>query len=73
MEDYQRQFLALLCHADPLSPMQQAQPCTVGLMKLLRIDVELQNPTNLQTAMSLARAYEVRLLEELADPKPPIR
>lgn len=73
VEDHQCQFLALFCSADPLSPMQQVQLFTSGLLKPLRTDVELQNPTNLQTAMSLARAYEVRLQEEPAEPKPPIR
>lgn len=73
VEEYQRQFLALLCRADPLSPTQEVQLFTAGLMKPLRTDVELQNPTNLQTAMSLARAYEVRLLEEPAEPKLPVR
>lgn len=73
MEDYQRQFLALLCRADPLSPMQQVQLFTAGLLKPLRTDVELQHPTNLRTAMSPARAYEVRTQEESADLKQPVR
>lgn len=72
VEDYQRQLLALLCRTDPLSPMQQVQLFTVGLLKPLRTDVELQHPTNLQTAMSLAMAYEVRIQEEPAEPKLPV-
>lgn len=51
---------------------KQVQLFTTGLMKPLRTDVELQNPTNLQTAMSLAKAYEVWLLEEPTKPKPPM-
>lgn len=31
-----------------------------SLPNQLQIDVELQNPTDLQGAMSLARAYELR-------------
>jgi hypothetical protein len=33
---------------------------TAGLGEPLRTNVELQSPTQLQTAMSLARAYERR-------------
>lgn len=40
---------------------------TAGLLNPLRTDVELQNPSNLQTAMSLARVYERRLLEDYMD------
>ena len=39
---------------------QQVQIFTSGLTDLLRVDVELQNPSDLQVAMSLARAYEQR-------------
>jgi len=60
VEEYQQQFLALLCRCDGLSVPQQINLFTAGLGQPLRTDVELQAPTNLQTAMSLARAYEQR-------------
>jgi hypothetical protein len=31
---------------------------TAGLLKPLKTDVELQNPLDMEMAMSLARAYE---------------
>lgn len=52
-----------------LSPTQQVQLFTTGLQKSQHTNVEPQHTTNLQTTMSLARAYEERLTEELADPK----
>jgi hypothetical protein len=58
VEEYQRQFSVLLCHCDDLSPSQQVNMFTSGLGEPLRTDIELQAPTNLQSAMSLARAYE---------------
>lgn len=60
VEAYQRWFLALLCRTEPLS-LQQVQLFTVGLDNPLKTDVELQHMANLQTAMSLCRAYELRL------------
>jgi hypothetical protein len=60
VEEYQWQFSVLLCHCDNLSPSQQVNMFTVGLGESLRTDVELQTPTTLQYAMSLARAYERR-------------
>jgi hypothetical protein len=60
VEEYQRQFSVLLCRCDDLSPSQQVNMFTAGLGEPLRTDVELQNPTTLQYAMSLARAYERR-------------
>jgi hypothetical protein len=57
VQEYQCQFSVLLCRCDDLSPSQQVM-FTAGLGEQLRTDVELQAPTNLQSAMSLARAYE---------------
>ncbi|KAM0891817.1 hypothetical protein ACQ4PT_026120 [Festuca glaucescens] len=72
VEEYQRRFLALLCRVQPSLPQsQQVNLFTVGLLKPLRTDVEIQNPTSLQMAMSLARAYEQRLLEAPMDIMPP--
>lgn len=58
VDEFQKQFLALLCRVEPLSPSQRVQFFTAELLNPLRTDVELQNPSNLQIAMSLARAYE---------------
>ncbi|WVZ51236.1 hypothetical protein U9M48_002397 [Paspalum notatum var. saurae] len=60
VEDYQRQFLALLCRCDRLTPQHQIDLFTTGLGQPLVSDVEMQWPANLQTAMSMARAYERR-------------
>ncbi|WVZ68636.1 hypothetical protein U9M48_017555 [Paspalum notatum var. saurae] len=60
VEEYQRQFLALLCRCDNLRPRHQIDLFTAGLGQPLGSDVEMQRPSNLQTAMSLARAYERR-------------
>jgi hypothetical protein len=60
VDEYTRQFSQLLCRCDDLSLTQQVNLYTAGLGEPLRTDVELQAPTHLQTAMSLARAYERR-------------
>lgn len=57
VEVYQKQFLALLCRTKSLLPTQQVQLFTVGLLNPLRTDVELQNPLNLQTALSPFRRH----------------
>ncbi|KAJ1259396.1 hypothetical protein BS78_10G151600 [Paspalum vaginatum] len=58
VEEYQRKFLALLCRCERLL-------FTAGLGQPLSSDVEMQRPrtVSLQTAMSLARAYERRQQE----------
>ncbi|KAJ1283957.1 hypothetical protein BS78_03G167300 [Paspalum vaginatum] len=60
VEDYQRQFLALLCRCNRLTPQHQIDLFTAGLGQPLASDVEMQWLANLQTAMSLALAYERR-------------
>jgi hypothetical protein len=62
VEEYQWQFSILLCRCDDLSPSQQVNMFTAGLGEPLRTNVELQTPTTLQYAMSLARTYERRTL-----------
>ena len=71
--EYQQQFLALLCRTEHLSSKQQVQLFTAGLRNPLKTDVELQNPSNLQTAMSLARAYEHHGEDDPANTLPPVR
>jgi hypothetical protein len=58
--EYQEKFLALLGHIEALSMAQQVSIFTAGLINLLKIDVELHNPQDLDTTMSLARAHELR-------------
>jgi hypothetical protein len=60
VEDYQRQFLQLLCRCDGLSPTHQMNLFTTGLGEPMTSDVEMQRPADLQAAMSLARAFERR-------------
>jgi len=64
--EYQRRFLALLCRCTDLTMQHQIDLFTAGLGQPLSSDVELQRPSNLQMAMSLARAYERRGLEAAA-------
>lgn len=71
--EYQRQLLALLCRTKQLSSKQQVQLFTASLRNPLKTDVELQNPSNLQTVRSLARAYEHRGEDDRAYTLPPVR
>jgi hypothetical protein len=63
VEEYERQFLALLCRCDNLTPPHQLDLFTAGLGQPLASDVEMQRPSNLQTALSLTRAFELRSKE----------
>jgi hypothetical protein len=60
VEDYQRRFLATLCHCKDVSATQKVHKFVAGLAEPLRTDVELEDPSNLQTAMKLVRAFERR-------------
>jgi hypothetical protein len=60
VEEYQCQFLQLLCYYDDMTLLQQVHMFTIGLGKPLRMDVELATPFDLQSMMSLTRAYERR-------------
>nr|CAH66611.1 H0211A12.14 [Oryza sativa] len=66
--DYQEKFMSLLSRAGPLMEVQKIELFTAGLQGKLRIDVELEAPALLDTAMSLARAYELRV--QIEDPVP---
>lgn len=66
--DYQEKFMSLLSRAGPLMEVQKIELFTAGLQGKLRIDVELEAPASLDTAMSLARAYELRV--QIEDPVP---
>jgi hypothetical protein len=58
VDDYTEHFLAHVARAGPLNEQQQVNIYTVGLLEPLKMDVELQNPQDMEMAMSLARAYE---------------
>jgi hypothetical protein len=58
--DYQERFLALLTRAGPLAEAQKTQIFTAGLQEPLSIDVEMQGPQSLETAMGFARSYKRR-------------
>jgi len=73
MEKYQRRFLALLCRCDDLTPQHQIDLFTAGLGQPLSSDVEMQRPTSLESAMSLARAYERRTSSSFQAPKSAFR
>jgi hypothetical protein len=60
VDDYQRQFLALLCRCDGLSTVHVMNLFTAGLGEPMTSDVEMQRSADLQAAMSLARAFERR-------------
>jgi hypothetical protein len=60
VDEYQRQFLALLCRCDGLSSVHAMNLFTAGLGEPMTSDVEMQRPADLQFAMSLARAFERR-------------
>ncbi|XP_019053919.1 PREDICTED: uncharacterized protein LOC109114927 [Nelumbo nucifera] len=59
--EYQRQFQTLLARASLVRPDQQVDMFTARLAEPLRVDVEMQSPPNLVTAMNLARAFERKL------------
>ncbi|XP_071680170.1 uncharacterized protein [Lolium perenne] len=60
LTEYVEKFMSLLAHNDPSRTKQQVQLFTSGLTDLLRVDVEMQKPLDLQVAMSMAHAYEQR-------------
>jgi hypothetical protein len=67
VEEYQRQFLVMLCRCDGLSAFHAMNMFTAGLGEPMTSDVEMQRPEDLQVAMSLARAFERRA--SVAPPK----
>ena len=59
VEDYQDRFQALLPRAGRLEEAQRVQLFTGGLLPPLSLQVQMQNPQSLVTAMSLARQFEL--------------
>ena len=60
VQDYTNRFQALACHASAVTAHQRAELFVGGLPDHIRVDVELQGPQDLQTAMYYARAFERR-------------
>ncbi|KAK1644330.1 hypothetical protein QYE76_062135 [Lolium multiflorum] len=62
VQDFADRFQSLACHAPGVSARQRAQLFVGGLPDHIRVDVEMREPQDLQTAMYYARAYEQRTL-----------
>lgn len=60
VNDYLEAFQSRMAHVGHLTPLQQVQLFTGGLLDPIRTDVEVQAPLDLQRAMYMARAYERR-------------
>jgi hypothetical protein len=67
IQEYKKQFLTLVCRCDSLTEEQHVELLTAGLCNPVRTDVDLQYPSNLEAAMSLAFAYERRGHEDEED------
>jgi hypothetical protein len=61
VDDYTKRFLALVAHAGNHDESQQVNIYTARLLEPLKTNVELLNPQDMETVMSLAQAYERRL------------
>jgi hypothetical protein len=61
IDEYQERFLTLLARCEDVNEQQQIAIFSAGLPPHMGIDVDLQKPTTLDDAMSLARAFERRL------------
>ncbi|WVZ89345.1 hypothetical protein U9M48_035766 [Paspalum notatum var. saurae] len=68
VDEYCEQFMTLACRDAELSKKQQVQLFIAGLCNPLQIDVSLRSPATLNEAITLARAYEQRLLLPAAPP-----
>ncbi|KAK1680969.1 hypothetical protein QYE76_041817 [Lolium multiflorum] len=62
VQDFADRFQALACHAPGISARQRADLFVGGLPDYIRVDVEMREPADLQTAMYYARAYEQRAI-----------
>ena len=71
VQEFADRFQAVACHAWDVSTRQQAEPFVGGLPEHIRVDVEMRDPSDLQTAMYYARAFERRAVA--MQPAPPPR
>ena len=78
VQDFADRFQALACHAPGVSARQRADLFVGGLPDYIRVDVEMREPEDLQTAMYYARAFEQRARAmqrafPASDDRPPAR
>jgi len=58
VQEFADQFQVVACHAQDISTRLRAKLFISGLSNHIRVDVEIRDPLNLQTAMYYARAFE---------------
>ena len=58
VQDFADRFQMLACHAPGVTARQRAELFVGGLPDHIRLDVEMRDPQDLQTAMYYACAYE---------------
>jgi hypothetical protein len=62
VQDFADRFQTLACHAPGVTARQRAELFVGGLPDHIRVDVEMREPQDLQSAMYYARAFEQRAL-----------
>ncbi|CAM0874893.1 unnamed protein product [Alopecurus aequalis] len=67
VDDYEENFLTLICRCEGLTEAHQVELFVAGLHKSICTDVKLMYPTTLEDAMDHARAYEERETPEDSD------
>ena len=70
VQDFADQFQAVACHAQNLSSCQHAELFVGGLPDHIRVDMELCDSQDLQTAMYYAREFERRVTAMQPTPPP---
>ncbi|XP_071675978.1 uncharacterized protein [Lolium perenne] len=60
VQDFADRFQTLACHAPGVTGQQRAELFIGGLPDHIRVDVEMRDPQDLQSAMYYARAFEQR-------------
>ena len=60
VQDFADRFQTLACHAPDVTSRQRAKLFVGGRPDHIRINVEMRDPSDLQTAMYDARAYKQR-------------
>ena len=60
VQEFADRFQAVACHARDVSTCQRAELFVGGLPDHIRVDVEMRDPPDLQTAMYYAQAFERR-------------
>ena len=62
VQDFADVFQNLACHAPGVTARQRAELFVGGLPDHIRVDIEMRDPPDLQTAMYYAHAFEQRML-----------